>query len=178
MERTFELTRHGTTPRTELVAGLTTFVTMAYILFVNPQIMAASGLDREALVIGTILAAVVPTVAMALWARLPWALAPGMGYNAYFAYTVVGQLGLKPAEALALVFLDGLAFFLIALLPWRERLFTGIPNSIKFGAAAGIGLFIAFIGFSNAGIVQLNVSSPAPLGTGRHPIGGGTALPA
>jgi adenine/guanine/hypoxanthine permease len=178
MERTFELAKHGTTPRAEMVAGLTTFVTMAYILFVNPQIMGDTGLDRQALVIGTIFAAVVPTLIMGLWPRLPWALAPGMGYNAYFAYTVVGQLGLKPAAALALVFLDGLAFFLIALLPWRERLFTGIPNSIKFGAAAGIGLFIAFIGLSNAGIVQFNVSSPTPLAMGRHPIGGGTALPA
>src|SRR4030095_3906395 len=100
-----------------------------YILFVNPSIMAASGLDREALVIGTILAAVVPTLVMGLWARLPWALAPGMGYNAYFAYTVVGHYGLKPSAALALVFLDGLAFFLIALLPWRERVFTRITGT-------------------------------------------------
>src|SRR6266540_2317131 len=83
VESYFHLSEHGTTPRTEIVAGLTTFVTMAYILFVNPTIMAAAGLDREALVIGTIFAAVVPTVAMGLWARLPWALAPGMGYNAY-----------------------------------------------------------------------------------------------
>jgi AGZA family xanthine/uracil permease-like MFS transporter len=177
LERFFELARHGTTVRTEMVAGLTTFVTMAYILFVNPQIMSAAGLDRDALVIGTIFAAVVPTMALALWARLPWALAPGMGYNALFAYTVVGQYGLKPAEALALVFLDGLAFLLIALLPWRERFFTGIPNSLKFGAAAGIGLFIAFIGLANAGIVQFNVAGGATLGPGRHPISGSTGLP-
>src|SRR5204863_2733538 len=90
-ERYFQFARHGTTARTEWVAGLTTFVTMAYILFVNPAIMAATGLDHLALVMGTIFAAFVPTVAMALWARLPWALAPGMGYNALFAYTVVGQ---------------------------------------------------------------------------------------
>jgi adenine/guanine/hypoxanthine permease len=178
MERFFHLAEHGTTPRTEFIAGLTTFVTMAYILFVNPQIMAAAGLDHEALVVGTIFAAVVPTLVMALWARLPWALAPGMGYNAYFAYTVVGQHGLKPSAALALVFLDGLVFFLIALLPWRERFFIGIPAGIKFGAAAGIGLFIAFIGLSNAGIIQFKVLSPAPLAPGPHPIGGQTGLPA
>jgi AGZA family xanthine/uracil permease-like MFS transporter len=178
LERYFHLTEHGTTPRTEFIAGLTTFVTMAYILFVNPDIMAAAGLDRESLVIGTIFAAVVPTLVMALWARLPWALAPGMGYNAYFAYTVVGQYGLQPAEALALVFLDGLAFFLIALLPWRERFFTGIPPSVKFGAAAGIGLFIAFIGLASAGIVQFKVLARTPLGLGRHPVGGETGLPA
>ena len=99
VERYFQLARHGTTARTEWVAGLTTFVTMAYILFVNPAIMAAAGLDHEALVIGTIFAAVVPTAAMALWARLPWALAPGMGYNALFAYTVVAQYHLAPSTA-------------------------------------------------------------------------------
>src|SRR5207249_5792819 len=115
---------------------------------------------------------------MALWARLPWALAPGMGYNAYFAYTVVGQHGLKSSAALALVFLDGLAFFLIALLPWRERFFTGIPASIKFGAAAGIGLFIAFIGLANAGIVQFDVVGRLGLGPGKHPISDATGLPA
>lgn len=178
MDRYFHLKERGTTARTEMVAGLTTFVTMAYILFVNPQIMAAAGLDREALFIGTIFAAVVPTVALGLWARLPWALAPGMGYNALFAYTVVGQYGLRPPAALALVFLDGLAFLLIALLPWREQFFTGIPNSIKFGAAAGIGLFIAFIGLSQAGLVQFDVLSRAPLGPGKHPISGETGLPA
>ena len=178
MERYFQLARHGTTARTEWVAGLTTFVTMAYILFVNPAIMAAAGLDHEALVIGTIFAAVVPTAAMALWARLPWALAPGMGYNALFAYTVVAQYHLAPSTALALVFLDGAAFLLIVLLPWREQFFIGIPSSIKFGAAAGIGLFIAFIGLANAGIVQFQVTSPAPLGPGFHPIGGDTGLPA
>lgn len=177
-ERYFQLARHGTTARTEWVAGLTTFVTMAYILFVNPAIMAATGLDHDALVIGTIFAAVVPTVAMALWARLPWALAPGMGYNALFAYTVVGQYHVPPAAALALVFLDGLAFLLIALLPWREQFFTGIPRSIKFGAAAGIGLFIAFIGLANAGIVQFEVPGGVTLGPGRHPVGGATGLPA
>src|SRR5437764_4032730 len=178
MERYFQLARHGTTARTEGVAGVTTFVTMAYILFVNPAIMAAAGLDREALVIGTIFAAVVPTVAMALWARLPWALAPGMGYNALFAYTVVGQYRVPPAAALALVFLDGLAFLLIALLPWREEFFTGIPRSIKFGAAAGIGLFIAFIGLANAGIVQFEVPGSVTLRPGRHPVSGATGLPA
>jgi AGZA family xanthine/uracil permease-like MFS transporter len=177
-ERYFQLARHGTTPRTEWVAGLTTFVTMAYILFVNPAIMAAAGLDHDALVIATIFAAVIPIVAMALCARLPWALAPGMGYNALFAYTVVGQYHIPPRTALALVFLDGLAFLLIALLPWREQFFIGIPRSIKFGAAAGIGLFIAFIGLANAGLVQFEVPGGVTLGPGRHPVSGATGLPA
>jgi AGZA family xanthine/uracil permease-like MFS transporter len=176
--RRFALAAHGTTPGRELLAGLTTFVTMAYIIFVNTSILKAAGMNETALVIGTILAAAIPTALLGLWTNLPWALAPGMGYNALFAYTVVLGLGIPWKTALALVFLDGVAFLLIALLPWREKLFAGIPYNLKLGAAAGIGLFIAFIGLANAGVVQFNVSSPEGLSRGSHRIGGGTGLPA
>lgn len=152
--------RVGSNHRTEFIAGLTTFVTMAYIIAVNPSIMvgttgAPTGLDPTALIIGTILAAVIPTLVMGLWADKPWALAPGLGYNALFAYTVVGAKHFPVGAALALVFLDGLAFLLIVSGPWREGIIKGIPTPIKFAAGAGIGLFIAFIGFVNSGIVSL-----------------------
>jgi adenine/guanine/hypoxanthine permease len=146
----------GSSHRTEFIAGLTTFVTMAYIIFVNASIMSAAGLNFDALVIGTIFCAVVPTLFMGLWADLPWALAPGLGYNALFAFTVVGQRHFPVGAALALVFLDGLAFLLIVIGPWRESIMKGIPLAIKLAAGAGIGLFIAFIGLANAGIIKFN----------------------
>jgi len=148
--------RRGSSHRIEFVAGLTTFVTMAYIIFVNTEIMSAAGLNPTALIIGTIFAAVVPTLFMGLWADLPWALAPGLGYNALFAYTVVLGYKIPVGAALALVFLDGLAFLLLVSGPWRESIVKGIPLSIKLAAGAGIGLFIAFIGMVNAGIVKFS----------------------
>lgn len=153
--------RKGSTHRIELIAGLTTFVTMAYIIFVNTDIMKTTGLDPTALVIGTILAAVVPTLIMGLWADLPWALAPGLGYNALFAFTVVGQRHFPVGAALALVFLDGLAFTLIVSGPWRERIITGIPLNLKLAAGAGIGLFIALIGLVNARVVNFGGGLPS-----------------
>lgn len=146
----------GSSHRIEFIAGLTTFVTMAYIIFVNASIMEAAGLNFDALVIGTIFCAVVPTLFMGLWADLPWALAPGLGYNALFAFTVVGQRHFPVGAALALVFLDGLAFLLIVIGPWRESIIKGIPLPIKLAAGAGIGLFIAFIGLANAGIIKFS----------------------
>lgn len=158
--------RRGSTHRTEFLAGLTTFVTMAYIIFVNTAILSDAGLNKTALIIGTILAAAVPTILLGIWADLPWALAPGMGYNALFAYTVVIGRGVTPGAALALVFLDGLAFLLLVIGPWREKLIMGIPLSLKLAAGAGIGLFIAFIGLVNAGIVKMqlgvNVATAKP----------------
>lgn len=145
----------GSSHRTEFIAGLTTFVTMAYIIFVNSTIMSAAGLNFKALVIGTIFAAVVPTLFMGLWADLPWALAPGLGYNALFAYTVVGAYKMDVRAALALVFLDGFAFLLLVIGPWRESIIKGIPLPIKLAAGAGIGLFIAYIGLVNANIIKL-----------------------
>lgn len=169
-------TRRGSTHRTEFLAGLTTFVTMAYIIFVNTSIMSAAGLNPTALIIGTIFAAVVPTLFMGLWADLPWALAPGLGYNALFAYTVVGQRHVPVGAALALVFLDGLAFLLLVSGPWRERIIMGIPLPIKLAAGAGIGLFIAFIGMVNAGIVKFNAFANIKAGQ-TVPFGDANGLP-
>lgn len=162
LARFFNPATRGSTQRTEFIAGLTTFVTMAYIIFVNTDIMKSAGLDPTALVIGTIVAAIVPTLAMGMWADLPWALAPGLGYNALFAFTVVLTYHVPVGAALALVFLDGLAFTLIVAGPWRERIVTGIPLNLKLAAGAGIGLFIAFIGLNNAGIVHFDPSSGLP----------------
>lgn len=158
--------RRGSSHRTEFIAGLTTFVTMAYIIFVNTDIMVGTkehptGLDPKALIIGTIFAAIVPTLFMGIWADLPWALAPGLGYNALFAYTVVGQRGIPAPIALALVFLDGLAFLLIVIGPWRNSIMKGIPLAIKLAAGAGIGLFIAYIGFNNATLIDFSSGLPA-----------------
>jgi AGZA family xanthine/uracil permease-like MFS transporter len=176
LARFFDPATRGSTPRIEFIAGLTTFVTMAYIIFVNTGIMQAAGLNPTALTIGTIIAAIVPTLAMGLWADLPWALAPGLGYNALFAFTVVLGYHVPVYAALALVFLDGLAFTLIVAGPWRERIITGIPLNLKLAAGAGIGLFIAFIGLVNAGIVKFSASSTIGAGS-VVPFGGGTGLP-
>ncbi|HEU0028058.1 MAG TPA: NCS2 family permease [Ktedonobacterales bacterium] len=168
--------RRGSSHRIEFLAGLTTFVTMAYIIFVNTSIMQAAGLNPTALIIGTIFAAVVPTLVMGLWADLPWALAPGLGYNALFAYTVVSARHFPVGAALALVFLDGVAFTLIAIGPWREKIIMGIPLPIKLAAGAGIGLFIAFIGLANAGIVKFDVFADVKSGQ-TIAISGNTGLP-
>ncbi len=177
LEQWFQLREHGTTVKRECLAGLATFMTMVYIIFVNTSIMKASGMDPVALTIGTILAAAVPTILMGLWTNLPWALAPGMGYNALFAYTVVLTLKIPWPSALALVFLDGLAFLLLVSGPWRDAIVAGIPRTLKLAAGAGIGLFIAYIGMVNAGIIKIQVLSPTPLTPGFHLLGGGSALP-
>src|SRR5690242_21706237 len=168
--------RRGSSHRIEFIAGLTTFVTMAYIIFVNASIMEAAGLNFDALIIGTIFAAVVPTLFMGLWADLPWALAPGLGYNALFAFTVVGARRFPVGAALALVFLDGLAFLLLVSGPWREKIIMGIPLSIKLAAGAGIGFFIAFIGLTNADIVKFNAFAAIQPGAAVQ-IGNANGLP-
>jgi AGZA family xanthine/uracil permease-like MFS transporter len=177
LERHFQLREHGTDLKRECVAGLATFVTMVYIIFVNTNIMKESGMDPVALTIGTILAAAVPTIVMGIWTNLPWALAPGMGYNALFAYTVVLTLKIPWPSALALVFLDGVAFLLLVSGPWRQAIVTGIPRNLKLAAGAGIGLFIAYIGMVNAGIIKVQVLSASPLSKGIHLFGGRSALP-
>jgi AGZA family xanthine/uracil permease-like MFS transporter len=175
LETRFRLRERGTSPRIEFIAGLTTFFTMAYIIFVNTDIMKVTGMDPVALTIGTIIAAAVPTLVLGLWADLPWALAPGMGYNALFAYTIVLGHQMPWQAALALVFLDGIAFTLIVSGPWARAIIEGIPLNLKLAAGAGIGLFIAFIGMVNSGVVQLSVS--AELKPGVLPFGGSSALP-
>lgn len=153
LDRVFGLSAAGTTVPTELRAGLATFLTMAYIMFVNPAILEKAGMDHGAVFVATCLAAAAGSIIMGLYANYPIALAPGMGLNAYFAFTVVPELGGNWQLALALVFLSGLLFFALSLSPLRAWLIDAIPMNLKLGIAAGIGLFLALIGLQNAGIV-------------------------
>lgn len=153
LERVFHLSDHGTDVKTEIIAGVTTFMTMAYILAVNPNILSETGMDRGAVFTATALASFVATLLMAAFANYPFVLAPGMGLNAYFAYTVVLQMGYTWQMALAAVFAEGIIFILLSLTNVREAIFNAIPINLKHAVSAGIGLFIAFIGFQNAKIV-------------------------
>ena len=153
LEKMFKLKENNTTVKTEVLAGITTFMTMAYILAVNPNLLSAAGMDSEAVLIATCLASFVGTLAMALMANYPFALAPGMGLNAYFAYTVCGSMGYSWKVALIAVFVEGLIFIVLSLTNVREAIFNAIPATLKKGVSAGIGLFIAFIGLQGAHIV-------------------------
>ena len=153
LEKWFKLKENNTNVRTEVVAGVTTFMTMAYILAVNPSILSASGMDSNAVLMATALAAFIGTLAMALLANYPFALAPGLGLNAYFAYTVCGSMGYSWQIALLAVFVEGLVFIVLSVTNVREAIFNAIPLQLKKGVSVGIGLFIAFIAFQNAGIV-------------------------
>ena len=150
LEKLFKLKENNTTVRTEVVGGITTFMTMAYILAVNPQILSASGMDPQAVLIATAIASFIGTLTMALIANYPFALAPGLGLNAYFAYTVCGIMGYSWQFALFAVFLEGLIFIVLSLTNVREAIFNAIPLQLKKGVSVGIGLFIAFIGLQNA----------------------------
>ncbi len=156
--RFFKLQEHGTTVSREVQAGLTTFAAMAYILAVNPLILESAGMPREALITVTALTAAVSTVIMAAMTNFPLALAPGMGINAYFAYTICLGMGVHWSSALGLVFVNGVIFLALSLTGIREKIVNAIPHSLKIAITCGIGLFIAFIGLKNAGIV---VASPA-----------------
>jgi AGZA family xanthine/uracil permease-like MFS transporter len=158
LSKYFKLGENKTTVRTEILAGLTTFMTMAYILAVNPDILSAAGMDKGAVFTATALASLVATLVMALYAKLPFALAPGMGLNAFFAFTVVLGMGHSWQFALTAVFLEGLVFIALTAFNIREMIVNSIPNNMKHAISVGIGLFIAFIGLKNAGII---VSSPA-----------------
>lgn len=153
LEKTFHLAEHGTNVKTEIMAGITTFMTMAYILAVNPSILGATGMDSGAIFTATALSACLGTLLMAALSNYPFALAPGMGLNAFFAYTVVGQMGYSWKVALAAVFVEGIVFIILSLTKVREAIFNSIPPALKFGVTSGIGLFIAFIGLQNAKIV-------------------------
>jgi AGZA family xanthine/uracil permease-like MFS transporter len=153
LEKVFHLSDHNTTVRTEIIAGITTFMTMAYILAVNPSILSAAGMDSGAVFTATALASCFATLMMAAFANYPFVLAPGMGLNAYFAYTVVIQMGYSWQTALAAVFIEGLIFIVLSLTNVREAIFNAIPMNLKHAVSAGIGLFIAFIGLQNAKIV-------------------------
>lgn len=153
LEKFFKLSENGTDVKTEVLAGITTFMTMAYILAVNPSILAAAGMDQGAVFTATALASLVGTLMMALLANYPFALAPGMGLNAYFAYTVVLGMGYKWEVALTAVFVEGIVFIILSLTNVREAIFNAIPKNLKAAVSVGIGLFIAFIGLQNANIV-------------------------
>jgi adenine/guanine/hypoxanthine permease len=156
LERIFKLSENRTNARTEVVAGLTTFLTMAYIIFVNPAILEAAKMPFGAVFAATCVAAAIGCFLMAFLANYPIALAPGMGLNAYFAYTVVGKMGYSWQVALGCVFVSGVIFFIISVLPIREWIVNAIPKSLKMAIAAGIGLFLALIALKNAGVVVGN----------------------
>ena len=153
LEKFFRLKENHTTVKTEVLAGITTFMTMAYILAVNPGILAAAGMDQGAVFTATAVAGMIGTVCMALFANYPFALAPGMGLNAYFAYTVVLGMGYSWQTALTAVFVEGLVFIVLSVTNVREAIFNAIPMNLKSAVSVGIGLFIAFIGLQNAKIV-------------------------
>jgi len=162
LERTFRLAEHGTSVRTELLAGLTTFLTMAYIAFINPSILADAGMPRGAVFVATCLVAALGSMIMALYANYPIALAPGMGLNAYFTYVVVQGLGFSWQAALGAVFISGLCFLVVTLTGLRALIVDGIPASMRIAITVGIGLFLAIIALKNAGLVA---ASPATLVT-------------
>lgn len=183
LERRFGLAAHGTTARTELLAGLTTFLTMAYVLFVNPSILADAGMDRGAVFVATAGASVVGTLVMGLWANYPIALAPGMGLNAFFAYTVVLGLGYPWETALGAVFLSGVLFLILSLLRVRQYVIDAIPATLKVAISAGIGLFLGIIALQNAGVIVADPQTLVTLGDLARPepalaVGGFAAIAA
>ncbi|HKC85596.1 MAG TPA: NCS2 family permease, partial [Blastocatellia bacterium] len=164
LERLFKLSENKTTVRTELAAGLTTFLTMAYIIFVNPQILSEAGVPFSGALFATCLSAAVGSLAMGLLANYPFALAPGMGLNAYFTYTVVKTMGYDWRVALGAVFISGVAFLILTLARIRAMIVDAIPMTMKTSVAAGIGLFIAFIGLKNAGVIAVSPATFVTLG--------------
>ncbi|GAA0594296.1 NCS2 family permease [Paenochrobactrum glaciei] len=160
LEKLFKLKEHGTTVRTEVIAGVTTFLTMSYILFVNPDILSSTGMDKNAIFVATCLAAALGSIVMALVANWPIGMAPGMGLNAFFAFTVVGAMGFSWQQALGAVFISGIIFLLLTVTGVRRWLIEGIPMSLRSAIAAGIGLFLGLVGLKSAGIV---VDNPATL---------------
>jgi adenine/guanine/hypoxanthine permease len=158
----FKLTEHGTTVRTEVLAGVTTFLTMAYIVFVNPAILSDAGMPFGPVFVATCVAAIIGTLIMGLYANYPIALAPGMGLNAFFAFTVVITYGFSWQEALACVFLSGVLFMILSVLPVREYIINAFPKTLKLAISAGIGFFLGIIALSNAGVI---VAHPATLVT-------------
>jgi AGZA family xanthine/uracil permease-like MFS transporter len=172
MEKFFSLKENGTDIRTEVMAGVTTFLTMVYILIVNPALLSSIGIPFEQVFMATVISAVIGTLIMGLVAKYPIAIAPGMGLNAYFA-SVVGAQGLSYQTVFGTVFIAGLLFLLISVTSLRKMIIDAIPNSLKYGITSGIGLFIAFIGLKNAGIVVPNESTMVTLGDLHQP---GTVL--
>ena len=162
LERLFELSARKTDVRTEVMAGITTFMTMAYILFVNPSILGAAGMDKNAVLLATAIGAGVVTIAMGLIVNYPIALAPGMGLNAFYAFTVVLGMGISWQVALGAVFLSGLVFILLTVTHIRQLLVEGMPTSLKHAITVGIGLFITIIGLKLSGIMSIRLSLIQP----------------
>ncbi len=171
-ERRFKLSEHGTDAKTEIMAGITTFMTMAYILIVNPNILSETGMDWGGVFTATAVSSIIATLMMAFYANYPFALAPGMGLNAFFTYSVVMKMGKSWQFALTAVFLEGIIFIILSLLKVREAIFDAIPMNLKKAVSVGIGLFIALIGFANAGIVQSGEGTILELGnlTSKGPL--------
>lgn len=155
-ERCFKLKEHNTNAKTEVIAGITTFMTMAYILAVNPNILGACGMDKTAVFTATVLASTIATFLMGAFSNLPFVLSAGMGLNAYFAYTVVRQMGCSWELALAAVFTEGIIFIILSLTNVREAIFNAIPQCLKIGVTVGIGLYIAMIGLKSGGVIVAN----------------------
>ena len=164
IEKCFKLKENKTTFKTELMAGLTTFMTMAYILVVNPSILSTTGMDAGALLTATCIASALGTFFMAFFANYPFVLAPGMGLNAYFAFTICAQKGYSWHVALAAVFIEGIIFIILSAINVREAIFNAIPANMKKAVSVGIGMYIAFIGLKNAGVVINNASTCVSLG--------------
>jgi AGZA family xanthine/uracil permease-like MFS transporter len=164
LESLFHLEENHTTVRRELLAGLTTFMTMGYVVVVNPRILSEAGMPVEGVLFATCISAAIATLIMGLWANYPIALAPGMSLNAYFTYSIVLGRGVPWQTALGVVFLSGMVFLLLTLTNVREQIVNGIPECLKHGTAAGIGLFIAFVGFRNAKIIVANPATFVGLG--------------
>jgi AGZA family xanthine/uracil permease-like MFS transporter len=164
LETYFKIKEAGSSVRTELIAGITTFLTMSYIIFVNPEILSTTGMDRNAVFVATCLAAALGSAIMALFARWPIGMAPGMGLNAFFAFTVVGAMGFTWQQALGAVFISGVIFLLLTVTGVRRWLVDGIPTSMRSAIAAGIGLFLAIIALKSSGIVVANSATFVSLG--------------
>lgn len=164
LECLFQLKGNGTDVKTEILAGVTTFLTMAYIIFVNPSMLASAGMDHGAVFVATCVAAAIGCLIMGLYANLPLALAPGMGLNAFFSYTVVGQMGYSWEVALGAVFLSGVCFFILSAFKIRELIINSIPQALRGGIAAGIGLFLGFVALQNSGIVIKNDATMLTMG--------------
>ena len=169
LEQFFAIEAHQTSLQKEVLAGVTTFITMAYIIFVNPQMMAQSGMDHGAIFVGTCLAAAFACLFMGLYANWPVGLAPGMGLNAFFTYTVVGEMGYSWEVALGAVFIAGILFFIMSITPLRRWMLDSIPLNLRIAMGAGVGLFIGFIGLKNGGIIVANGATFLSLGDFTNP---------
>ena len=164
LEKIFKLNENNTSVKTELIAGFTTFITMAYIIFVNPQMMSSTGMDQGASFVGTCLAAAIACILMGLYANWPIGLAPGMGLNAFFTYTVVGEMGYTWEIALGSVFIAGILFWIMSITPIRQWMLESIPMNLRIAMGSGVGLFIGLIGLKNGGIIVSNEATLISMG--------------